>query len=107
MDAQTTLPTASSKTVKPPSPYAQAWNDRTPSQRKKLMQDAGYQAYHHWSHRAWQFIPFPIREDVIAVLKRQKSASTPKPAALASESTAQPARKPYWWEEKAEAADEQ
>lgn len=98
MNTQTTLPAARSSTAKPPSPYAQAWNERKPCQRKKLMQDAGYEAHHHWSYRAWQYIPFTIREDVIAVLKKQKRASTPKLAAPASESTAQPARKPYWWE---------
>lgn len=89
--------------TKPPQqrvdPYAQTWNELKPSQRKKLMQDAGYQAHHHYSHRAWSFIPFAIREDVIAVIKRQKQASTPNHAAHASNLTAVPVRKRYWWEE--------
>lgn len=77
--------------------FAAEWNDRKPHERKKLMQAAGYQAHHHWSYRAWSFIPFAIREDVIAVLKKQKRASTPPPAAQAHASSA-PVRKPYWWE---------
>lgn len=73
------------------------WNTLKPAQRIKLMQDAGYQSNHHYSHRAWSFIPFSIREDVIAAIKKQKQVATPKPATHVKASSAL-VRKPFWWE---------
>lgn len=97
MNAQTAPAAPSKPATNTGSTYAEQWNALKPAQRKKLMQDAGYQAHHHWSYRAWSFIPFSIREDVIAVFKKQKQASTPKPATPVKASSA-PVRKPYWWE---------
>ncbi len=87
------------QTVEKPAKFSAEWNDSTPTQRKKLMQAAGYQSNQHWIYRAWSFIPFSIREDVIAVIKKQKRASTPNTAAPAPVIT-KPQHKPYWWEEK-------
>ena len=97
MIAQTTLAAPPKPAANTGSTYAEQWNGQKPTQRKKLMQEAGYQTNHHWSHRAWSFIPFSVREDVIAVMKKQKQASTPKPATHVNKFNA-PVRKPYWWE---------
>jgi hypothetical protein len=51
--------------------YAKSWNDKKPSQRKKLLQEAGYPASNHYSYRAWEFIPSQMRIDVMAVIDHQ------------------------------------
>lgn len=78
---------------------AAKWNESKPSTRSKLLQQAGYLAHKQWSYRVWMYIPFSIREDVSAVMKhKQRTAvvvTTPN-----INTSAEPHRKHYWWEEK-------
>lgn len=67
--------------------YVKHWNDAKPSERTKLLKDAGFGATNHYSYRTWAFIPPHVREDVIAVLKR----ILPKPVAA----EVKPVRLPY------------
>lgn len=83
-------------TIPPGNKYGDIWNGLSTADHKKLMVEAGYNS-NHWNQRAWTGIPFGIREDLIAVMKRYQRASTPKPAAPAKELAA-PKRKKYWWE---------
>ena len=91
--------TATAKTIANTcSTYAEQWNSLKPNQRKKLMVEAGYQSNKQYIYRVWSFIPASIRHDVIAVLKKQKQASTPQPATHVSKFSASTVRKPYWWQ---------
>lgn len=79
--------------------YANIWNGKTPSERKKLLQDAGYPASNHYSYRAWEFITSQMRIDVIAVIDHQER----KQAAQAAQT--QPTRS-YWWQDNEDKNDE-
>lgn len=59
--------------------YVDHWNKAKPSERRKLLSDAGYPTGNSYTHRAWAFVPEKIREDVIAVIKRQRAAIAAKP----------------------------
>lgn len=73
--------------------YVKRWNEAKPSERKKLLSDAGYQAVNAHAHRAWAFIPPHVREDVITVIKHMN-----KKARETQEKTTEQRPKQYWYD---------
>jgi hypothetical protein len=71
--------------------YADAWNNKKPSQRKKLLADAGYPAGNASAYRAWPYIPEQQRIDVMAVLDHQQRQQQ-------TQTTIQ-AKPAYWWKD--------
>lgn len=83
--------------------YVDRWNNAKPHARGKLLKAAGL-SVSSYQYRAWAFVPYFIRVDVVAVIKREERASKKAAASKLNvtqhpANTAKTTKPPFWWQD--------